>query len=139
MPHHPVAGDLRIRNFSIEPRLDPCRVRFLQRLGQRRRGPCKGLKRMPDSARGLAVPSRSHAAHIGQTARLAAREPQFQESARPFRDEADYGETPALPCFYLEPLFAAARAVGRLLLKANVDVAVADVKSLRVQWERADK
>lgn len=33
MPHHPVVNDLRIRNFSIEPRLDPCRVRLLERLG----------------------------------------------------------------------------------------------------------
>jgi hypothetical protein len=69
--------------------------------GFRRRGPCKGLKRMPDGARGLAVPSGSHAAHIDQSPLLAPREPQLQESARPFRDEADYGEAPALPCFYL--------------------------------------
>ena len=34
MPHHPVVNDLRIRNFSIEPRLKtPCRVRLLERLG----------------------------------------------------------------------------------------------------------
>ncbi len=50
MPHHPVVGDFRIRDFSIEARLNACRVRLLERLRQWRRRPRKWLKprRPPD-------------------------------------------------------------------------------------------
>jgi hypothetical protein len=77
MPNHSVVGDLSIRNLSVEPRLHPCRVRLLQRFGQRRGGTRKRLKYVPDGPGGLAIPSSADAADVDQAAAFAAREAQL--------------------------------------------------------------
>jgi hypothetical protein len=64
MPDHPIIGKFGIGNLRIETRLDPCRVRLLERLGQRRRRPRQWLQGATDFPSGLAVPSRPNAADI---------------------------------------------------------------------------
>jgi hypothetical protein len=73
VPHHPIIGDIGIRDFRIIARVNPTRVPFLDRFRERRCGPRKRLKRAPNCASRLVIPSGPHAACIDQRAPLATR------------------------------------------------------------------
>jgi hypothetical protein len=51
--HHPVIRDIRIHDFRFIARLNPSRVHFLDRLGERRRGPRQRRECRPNRSSGL--------------------------------------------------------------------------------------
>jgi hypothetical protein len=85
--HHAVAGDLRVSHIGLVARLDPGRIRALDRLSQRARSARKRRERSPDRCRGLAVPTGPDAPDVDQRPPLASREPQLGKDLVGFLSE----------------------------------------------------